>query len=184
MGERLGSRDPHQLLPAGSDLSAEPARFGHLHRGLGRMVRNLVRDTVRRGQITRFGIDNGIKASDAWARSSVPVRGWSSVHRPVVATGSMANFESVTSYPTAEVLAPDGSLTGADPGIDPAIAGEMYRLMALSREFDRRMLALQRQGRIGTYPMLEGQEAVQIGSALALAESDFVFPSYREHGAK
>ena len=52
----------------------------------------------------------------------------------------------------------------------------MYRLMVLSREFDRRMLALQRQGRIGTYPMLEGQEAVQIGSALALAENDFVFP--------
>jgi 2-oxoisovalerate dehydrogenase E1 component len=96
----------------------------------------------------------------------------------------MANFESVTSYPTAQVLAPDGSLTGADPGIDPAVAREMYRLMVLSREFDRRMLALQRQGRIGTYPMLEGQEAVQIGSAVALAENDFVFPSYREHGVQ
>jgi 2-oxoisovalerate dehydrogenase E1 component len=58
----------------------------------------------------------------------------------------------------------------------------MYRLMVLSREFDHRMVSLQRQGRIGTYPMLEGQEAVQIGSALALAERDFVFPSYREHG--
>lgn len=96
----------------------------------------------------------------------------------------MADFEPVTSYPTAQVLAPDGSLTGPDPGIDPAVTGEMYRLMVLSREFDRRMLALQRQGRIGTYPMLEGQEAVQIGSALALAEKDFIFPSYREHGVQ
>ena len=96
----------------------------------------------------------------------------------------MANFESVTSYPTAQVLTPDGLLVGADPGIDPALAAEMYRLMVLSREFDRRMLSLQRQGRIGTYPMLEGQEAVQIGSALALAENDFVFPSYREHGVQ
>lgn len=96
----------------------------------------------------------------------------------------MANFESVTSYPTAQVLAPDGSLIGDDPGNDPAVSAEMYRLMVLSREFDRRMLALQRQGRIGTYPMLEGQEAVQIGSALALAENDFVFPSYREHGVQ
>ena len=60
----------------------------------------------------------------------------------------------------------------------------MYRLMVLAREFDRKMLSLQRQGRIGTYPMLEGQEAVQIGSALALAENDFVFPSYREHGVQ
>jgi 2-oxoisovalerate dehydrogenase E1 component len=46
------------------------------------------------------------------------------------------------------------------------------------------MLALQRQGRIGTYPMLEGQEAVQIGSTLALDRSDFIFPSYREHGVQ
>jgi len=60
----------------------------------------------------------------------------------------------------------------------------MYRLMVLSREFDRRMLALQRQGRVGTYAMLEGQEAVQIGSALALRDHDFVFPSYREHGVQ
>ncbi len=60
----------------------------------------------------------------------------------------------------------------------------MYRNMVLARELDRRMLALQRQGRIGTYAMLEGQEAVQIGSALALDPDDFVFPSYREHGVQ
>ncbi len=56
--------------------------------------------------------------------------------------------------------------------------------MVLAREFDRRLLALQRQGRMGTYAMLEGQEAVQIGSALALGPEDFVFPSYREHGVQ
>ena len=94
------------------------------------------------------------------------------------------NIERVTSYPAAQVLGPDGSLLGSDPELDPAIAGEMYRLMILSREFDRRMLSLHRQGRIGTYPMLEGQEAVQISSALALAANDFVFPSYREHGVQ
>lgn len=88
----------------------------------------------------------------------------------------------MASYPTAQVLAPDGSLTGADPQLPSELLSSMYRLMVMSREFDRRMLSLQRQGRIGTYPMLEGQEAVQIGSALALAENDFVFPSYREHG--
>jgi pyruvate dehydrogenase E1 component alpha subunit len=56
--------------------------------------------------------------------------------------------------------------------------------MVLARTLDRRMLALQRQGRIGTYAMLEGQEAVQVGSALALEPHDFVFPSYREHGVQ
>jgi pyruvate dehydrogenase E1 component alpha subunit len=77
-----------------------------------------------------------------------------------------------------------GNLVGDDPGLDPELYQAMYRDMVLARALDRRMLALQRQGRIGTYAMLEGQEAVQIGSALALRERDFVFPSYREHGVQ
>jgi 2-oxoisovalerate dehydrogenase E1 component len=82
------------------------------------------------------------------------------------------------------ILGQDGVLVGKDPGIPTTVLQEMYRSMVLAREFDRRLLALQRQGRIGTYPMLEGQEAVQVGSALALAPHDFVFPSYREHGVQ
>ena len=82
------------------------------------------------------------------------------------------------------VIEPDGQLVGEDPGLDPDLYQQMYRNMVLTRELDRRMLALQRQGRIGTYAMLEGQEAVQIGSALALEPDDFVFPSYREHGVQ
>jgi 2-oxoisovalerate dehydrogenase E1 component len=77
-----------------------------------------------------------------------------------------------------------GCLVGDDPGLDPELYQQMYRHMVLARELDRRMLALQRQGRIGTYAMLEGQEAVQIGSALALDPDDYVFPSYREHGVQ
>jgi len=82
------------------------------------------------------------------------------------------------------VIDKKGRLVGDDPGLDPELYQQMYRNMVLSRELDRRMLALQRQGRIGTYAMLEGQEAVQIGSALALEPDDFVFPSYREHGVQ
>lgn len=85
---------------------------------------------------------------------------------------------------TLQVIDQDGRLVGADPGLDPDLYQRMYRDMVLSRELDRRMLALQRQGRIGTYAMLEGQEAVQIGSALALDPGDYVFPSYREHGVQ
>ncbi|HEY7704616.1 MAG TPA: pyruvate dehydrogenase (acetyl-transferring) E1 component subunit alpha [Acidimicrobiia bacterium] len=87
-------------------------------------------------------------------------------------------------FETLRILDPSGRLVGDDPMIPSHLLAEMYRLMVLSREFDRRMLALQRQGRIGTYAMLEGQEATQIGSALALAPGDFVFPSYREHGVQ
>jgi pyruvate dehydrogenase E1 component alpha subunit len=83
-----------------------------------------------------------------------------------------------------QVIDRKGRLVGDDPGLDPELYQQMYRNMVLSRELDRRMLALQRQGRIGTYAMLEGQEAVQIGSALALEADDFVFPSYREHGVQ
>lgn len=85
---------------------------------------------------------------------------------------------------TLQVIDPQGRLVGEDPGLDAELYQRMYRNMVLSRELDRRMLALQRQGRIGTYAMLEGQEAVQIGSALALDPDDFVFPSYREHGVQ
>ncbi|MFB6172459.1 MAG: pyruvate dehydrogenase (acetyl-transferring) E1 component subunit alpha [Haloarculaceae archaeon] len=58
----------------------------------------------------------------------------------------------------------------------------MYRDMVLARRFDQRAVSLQRQGRMGTYPPLSGQEGAQIGSAHALDEPDWVFPSYREHG--
>ena len=85
---------------------------------------------------------------------------------------------------TLTIIDASGDLVGKDRGLDPELYQEMYRNMVLARELDRRMLALQRQGRIGTYAMLEGQEAVQIGSALALEENDFVFPSYREHGVQ
>ncbi|MGH8945600.1 MAG: thiamine pyrophosphate-dependent enzyme, partial [Acidimicrobiia bacterium] len=85
---------------------------------------------------------------------------------------------------TLQVIDEQGQLVGDDPGLNPNLYQDMYRDMILARELDRRMLGLQRQGRIGTYAMLEGQEAVQIGSALALEPDDFVFPSYREHGVQ
>lgn len=83
-----------------------------------------------------------------------------------------------------QVLDPQGHLVGEDPELDDKELTELYRLMALSRHFDRKALSLQRQGRIGTYPMLEGHEAAQIGSAHALGPDDWVYPSYREHGVQ
>jgi pyruvate dehydrogenase E1 component alpha subunit len=52
--------------------------------------------------------------------------------------------------------------------------------MVLSRSTDERCLSLQRQGRIGFYAPLLGQEAAQVGCALALRAEDWVFPAYRE----
>ncbi len=59
----------------------------------------------------------------------------------------------------------------------------MYELLILSRTFDQRALALQREGRLGTYPSMLGQEASQVGSAFAAEKSDWIFPTFREHGA-
>ncbi|ELZ02253.1 pyruvate dehydrogenase (acetyl-transferring) E1 component subunit alpha [Natrialba chahannaoensis JCM 10990] len=60
---------------------------------------------------------------------------------------------------------------------------EMYEQMRLVRHFDERAVSLQRQGRMGTYPPLSGQEGAQVASAHALDTDDWLFPSYREHGA-
>ncbi len=70
-----------------------------------------------------------------------------------------------------------------EPDLPPADLRKVYRYMLLSRQFDERMLKLQRQGRIGTFPPSKGQEAVAIGSVYALAEGDWLVPAYREPGA-
>jgi pyruvate dehydrogenase E1 component alpha subunit len=84
-----------------------------------------------------------------------------------------------------QILDEDGNVVeGADvPDISDEEMVDMYREMKLARRFDERAVSLQRQGRMGTYPPLSGQEGAQIASAHALAEDDWMFPSYREHGA-
>ena len=81
------------------------------------------------------------------------------------------------------VLDEDGTVVGDVPDLDESDLVELYRYMKTARHFDGRAVSLQRQGRMGTYPPLSGQEAAQIGSAYALAEDDWMVPSYREHGA-
>jgi 2-oxoisovalerate dehydrogenase E1 component subunit alpha len=58
----------------------------------------------------------------------------------------------------------------------------LYRDMVLTRRFDGEATALQRQGELGLWASLLGQEAAQIGSGRALHDDDYVFPTYREHG--
>lgn len=57
---------------------------------------------------------------------------------------------------------------------------EAYRRMVLGRRFDRQAAALTRQGRLAVYPSAYGQEACQVGAALALRETDWLFPTYRD----
>lgn len=83
-----------------------------------------------------------------------------------------------------QILAPDGTCVES---LRPELSADdlrlMYRSMVLARLMDRKGLSLQRQGRIGTYAQLEGQEAAQVGSASAMRREDWVVPSYRETAA-
>ncbi|WP_022890918.1 pyruvate dehydrogenase (acetyl-transferring) E1 component subunit alpha [Agromyces italicus] len=65
--------------------------------------------------------------------------------------------------------------------VDLEVLGRLYRDMVVVRRIDTEATALQRQGELGLWPPLVGQEAAQIGSAHALRDDDFVFSSYREH---
>ncbi len=68
------------------------------------------------------------------------------------------------------------------PKISDDILKEMYRFLILTKTFDDKALKLQRQGRMGTYAPMRGQEACQIGSAFAMQKNDWVFPAFRENG--
>jgi pyruvate dehydrogenase E1 component alpha subunit len=57
---------------------------------------------------------------------------------------------------------------------------ELYRDLVLLRTYDERSLVYHRQGRIGTYAIFWGHEAMQAGAARALDQEDWIFPSYRE----
>jgi pyruvate dehydrogenase E1 component alpha subunit len=79
------------------------------------------------------------------------------------------------------ILDSDGNLDSAlEPDISPDEIKRFYRGMLLGRRFDERMLRLQRQGRIGTFAPIKGQEASQIGSVSTLRPTDWMVPSFRE----
>ncbi|MFQ5561035.1 MAG: pyruvate dehydrogenase (acetyl-transferring) E1 component subunit alpha [Nitrospinota bacterium] len=72
---------------------------------------------------------------------------------------------------------------GYDSDLDEKTLLDLYRYMVISRMADEKAFSLQREGRIGTYPPLRGQEAMQIGSAMAMEKGDWLFPVYRDMGA-
>lgn len=58
----------------------------------------------------------------------------------------------------------------------------LYRDLVLIRRVDQEATALQRQGELGLWASLLGQEAAQIGAGRAMRKQDHCFPGYREHG--
>ncbi|MEU4209768.1 pyruvate dehydrogenase (acetyl-transferring) E1 component subunit alpha [Streptomyces sp. NPDC026206] len=84
-----------------------------------------------------------------------------------------------------QLLTPEGErVEHPDYSIDlsPEELRGLYRDMVLTRRFDAEATTLQRQGELGLWASLLGQEAAQIGSGRATRDDDYVFPTYREHG--
>jgi pyruvate dehydrogenase E1 component alpha subunit len=71
-----------------------------------------------------------------------------------------------------------------EPTMPDSLLLDLYHAMVLGRRFDERLLALQRQGRIGTFPPISGQEASQLGAVAALREDDWMVPAFRETAAE
>jgi pyruvate dehydrogenase E1 component alpha subunit len=71
-----------------------------------------------------------------------------------------------------------------DPDLPKDLLLKLYRAMVLGRRFDERLLALQRQGRIGTFPPISGQEAAHLGAVAVLTPEDWMVPAFRETAAE
>ncbi|NND45472.1 MAG: pyruvate dehydrogenase (acetyl-transferring) E1 component subunit alpha [Xanthomonadales bacterium] len=86
-----------------------------------------------------------------------------------------------------EFLAPDGRLIGDDA---PPLATDfdeltrLYKLMVNTRVFDKKAVALQRTGKLGTYASCLGHEAAHVAIGAAMREEDCFAPMYREYGAQ
>ncbi|MBN2125505.1 MAG: pyruvate dehydrogenase (acetyl-transferring) E1 component subunit alpha [Deltaproteobacteria bacterium] len=83
------------------------------------------------------------------------------------------------------ILDAEGRLDkGLEPDIPEDLLLKLHRAMLLGRRFDERLLNLQRQGRIGTFAPISGQEASQLGAVSVLRPSDWMTPSFRETAAE
>ena len=69
------------------------------------------------------------------------------------------------------------------PALSPDQIKGLYEHMVLTRHLDERMFKLQRQGRLGTFARVTGQEGAHVGAALALTPADWLVPAFRELGA-
>jgi pyruvate dehydrogenase E1 component alpha subunit len=103
---------------------------------------------------------------------------------PVPETTPVAS--STTAGPElVQLLTPEGERV-SHPDYDIDLSDEeyrgFYRDLVMVRRIDVEATALQRQGELGIWAALLGQEAAQVGSGRALRERDFAFPTYREHG--
>src|SRR4051794_1421599 len=95
-------------------------------------------------------------------------------------------LEVVTNVTPVQLVSPDGAPTEdrryRAPDLDREQLLELYALLVATRELDEEFVNLQRQGQLALFPSCRGQEAAQVGCAMALEDADWLFPQYRELG--
>jgi 2-oxoisovalerate dehydrogenase E1 component subunit alpha len=108
-----------------------------------------------------------------------------SVDRAMGVGPVMGADDTVEDPDLVQLLTPEGELVEharySVEFTDDELRG-LYRDLVLVRRIDAEATALQRQGELGIWASLLGQEAAQVGSGRALGSDDYVFPTYREHG--
>ncbi|MGH2486988.1 MAG: thiamine pyrophosphate-dependent enzyme, partial [Ktedonobacterales bacterium] len=99
------------------------------------------------------------------------------------AIGTRAARETEQQHDFAAMLDENGVLT-AEAERAAAVSNEqlreLYRMMVICRRLDQEGLNLQRQGELGLWGPYAGHEAAQVGAALALGPTDWIFPYYRD----
>jgi pyruvate dehydrogenase E1 component alpha subunit len=97
-------------------------------------------------------------------------------------TTTVAHFD----IPYFRYLDPLGEIEQDLPAFaqDKETVVAIYRMMMLTRMFDKKAVALQRTGKLGTYPSTLGQESISVGTGSAMHADDVLCPYYREYGAQ
>ncbi len=133
--------------------------------------------------VTTAGPDTADSTATASAAAARGAAGTSALPQPhEVLAGLRA---TITAPGIFSLLSPEGEYTPSDRfplDVTPDLVRDLYRDMVLVRRVDREGNALQRQGQLGLWAPLLGQEAAQIGAGRAMRPQDMAFPSYREHG--
>jgi pyruvate dehydrogenase E1 component alpha subunit len=104
---------------------------------------------------------------------------------PSSGASGQAGLEEAPPPELIQLLTPEGiRVEHPDYPLDltPEQVRGLYRDLVMVRRIDLEAVALTRQGELGLWASLLGQEAAQVGSGRALGERDMVFPTYREHG--
>lgn len=85
-------------------------------------------------------------------------------------------------FETFQILNEEGEIVNesAMPDLSDEQLQELMRRMVYTRIWDQRAVSLNRQGRLGFYAPMGGQEASMLGSQFALEKDDWILPGYRD----